>query len=150
MRSVYRGLLAVAIGAAVLSGCTGDSPAKKFYAHPRSQWGENLEHLPPDQQWRVYLYGVQTMEPPPFELAVVLAKNRGSILPEVIETVEKSHRKADLQSVSAVLQMMREVVHYDYCAYRPFRAPEFEILLRQKLAEGAIYACPWTAGGTSR
>lgn len=140
--SVRRILLALAVGAsAMLSGCAGDSLEQRFYASPRSQWSKNLERLPLSQQWNVYLYGVKTREPPPFELSIDLAKRRSDILPSLIHTVTTSNQKTDLESVSTVLQMMREVVHYDFCTYPPIGAPDLQKAIISKLPDGTKYAC---------
>jgi hypothetical protein len=127
--------------ALVVFACTKDSLEKSFYARPRPEWPVKLRSLPLEQQWNVYLYGVKTRKPPPFELSIELAKHRSDILPNVIRTTLVSREKTDLESVSTVLQMMREVVHFNPCIYRPYRETRFQRSLIAKLDDGTKFAC---------
>jgi hypothetical protein len=124
-----------------VTSCSRDTLEKRFFDQPRREWPADFRTKSIANQWRIYLYGVKNREPPPFELAVELAKERSRALDVMIPTIIQSDKNYDLDAVSAVLQMMTEVERYNQCSYAPFKSESVQNALLTKVPDGIKYKC---------
>ena len=125
---------------AVLVGCVSEAPEKAFYSHLRREWPLIFTGLSPTEQWQVYIYGIRTRRPPPYELAVELAKEKRIAITYIVSALRERRDRAELNGVSAVLQMMQEVVRYDPCDDSRFSDQLTQEGL-VKLPDGQKYKC---------
>jgi hypothetical protein len=126
-------------GVLLMCSCTSSFEAR-FYDRPPDVWPNSLAQLTPSQQWTVYLWGVHHIKPPPFELAVTLARREEYIMPFVVRTVLSGAGNRDEEGALAVLQMMREVVHYNPCDNVNYRGAAVQQAL-DKLPDATSYVC---------
>ena len=125
----------------ILTSCSRDTLEKRFFDQPRREWPADFRTKSIANQWKIYLYGVKNREPPPFELAVELAKEKSRTLDIMIPTIIQSDKIYELDAVSAVLQMMTEVEKYDQCSYAPFKSELVQNALLTKVPGGIKYKC---------
>jgi len=129
----------VIFAALLVCSCTS-SLEERFYDKPPNAWPQSLAKLPPRQRWSTYLWGVRHIKPPPFELAVTLAKGKEVIVPFIVEAVLSGKAAHDSEATIAVLQMMREVVRYDPCEDAKYRQPSVRVAIN-KIPDARSYLC---------
>ena len=111
-----------------------------LYNQPRPQWESEFLRLPLQKQWIAYRYSIQYIRPPPFDLAVILARKRGLTIPFIVSDLKKSQRYSDIEADAAVIQMMIGVYHYNPCLDASFRASDIQSVMR-RYSDTRAYSC---------
>ena len=111
-------LLAVVL---LLNACIlQDSEGAKFYRifHERGSWSgtaEELEKYPLEQQYKIFLYGMQRVHPPDTELASAIAKRGKPALDYVLRMVAASDKVMDYVDSMKIFGAMVRGGHYLVC-----------------------------------
>lgn len=96
--------------------CFAGSVESDFFNGEIRSRVERLETYPLEQQYRIFLYGNQTIHPPATGLALPLARKGKPALDYILEQLSKSENDLDFRDSLVVFQMMQWGGHYNVCA----------------------------------
>lgn len=95
--------------------CFGQDIESKFFADGFESRTERLEKYPLAQQYRIFLYGNQTIHPPLTDLAIPIAKRGQTALEFVLGELDHSQNDLDFRDSLVVFQTMQWGGYYNIC-----------------------------------
>lgn len=99
---------------AVLMTCShGDQLEKDFFKHPRAERVERLRHYSLQDQYRIFRYGNDKIEPPDLELANPIAERGAGAIPFLTEQLKFSTDDLTVVDIMLILRTMVNLKTYD-------------------------------------
>ena len=108
--------------ALLLNACVWpNSEGARFYQifHERGSWAgvsEELEKYPLEQQYEIFLYGMQKVHPPDYELANAIAKRGKPAMDYVLRMVAASGKELDYVISMEIFKALVRGEHYLVCS----------------------------------
>jgi len=109
--------------------CGNHRLEKDFFKHDRDQRVARMENYSIEDQYRIFRYGNDKVEPPMLELAIPLARRGARIVPFLSEQLEISH---DDEAVVDILSVFRTMAQLR--TYRLQKNSELDSSLRHRIA----------------